>query len=66
MRLCIASQFMSGGSGGIARVARLTAKVAHQQGYQVAAFAAAKACCSSAAVVARSASGMRIALASCT
>jgi phosphatidyl-myo-inositol dimannoside synthase len=41
MRLCIASQYMSGGSGGIARVARLTAKVAHQQGYQVTALAAA-------------------------
>ena len=41
MRLCIASQYLSGGSGGIARVARLTAKVAHQQGYTVAALAAA-------------------------
>jgi phosphatidyl-myo-inositol dimannoside synthase len=41
MRLCVASQYLSAGSGGIARVARLTAKVAHEAGYQVSALAAA-------------------------
>jgi phosphatidyl-myo-inositol dimannoside synthase len=42
MRLCIAAQYLSGGSGGIARVARLTAKVAHEAGYSVSALAAAE------------------------
>jgi phosphatidyl-myo-inositol dimannoside synthase len=42
MRLCVASQFISAGSGGIARVARLTAKAAHDVGYEVAALAAAE------------------------
>jgi phosphatidyl-myo-inositol dimannoside synthase len=41
MRVCIAAQYLSAGSGGIARVARLTAQVAHDVGYEVSALAAA-------------------------
>jgi phosphatidyl-myo-inositol dimannoside synthase len=41
MRLCVAAQYLSAGSGGIARVARLTARAAHEAGYEVSALAAA-------------------------
>jgi phosphatidyl-myo-inositol dimannoside synthase len=42
MRVCVAAQFLAGGTGGIARVARLTARSAHAAGYHVSALAAAE------------------------